>query len=144
MTPETSLRLLIFLLRLGGVVTGSAFFAVLLPVEWMASTHEALGLGSLPRSAVFDYLARSVAALYGFHGVLLFVVSSDPVRYRPIVWYVAIMNIFFGLMTLAIDLHAGLPVWWTLGEGPSVIALGVIVAILNRSIGEGKPAAVRT
>jgi hypothetical protein len=119
------------------VVTASAFFTIVLPVEWMASTHRWLGLGDFPRAPVVDYLARSIAALYGFHGVLLLIVSTDPVTYRAIVWFVAIMNVAFGILVMAIDLHAGMPLWWTLGEGPPIVAFGIVIAILNA----GMPAA---
>ena len=63
--------MLIFLLRLSGTFTSLAFLAMLLPVDWMDSIHRSMGLGELPRAPVVDYLARSVAALYGFHGALL-------------------------------------------------------------------------
>ena len=126
--------LLVVLLRIGAVLTGSAFLAMLLPVEWMASTHEWLGLGPFPRTAVVDYLARSVAALYGFHGVLLFIISTDLSRYRPMVWYVAGMNVVFGLMLLVIGVHARLPTFWIVAEGPSVMALGIALALLNRKL----------
>jgi hypothetical protein len=130
-------RLLVVLLRIGGVVTCLAFLTILQPVEWMASTHRALGLGELPRTPVVEYLARSIAALYGFHGVLLLIVSSDPIKYRAIVWYVAAMNVLFGLMTIAIDVHAGMPAWWTIAEGPPVIAFGIAIGLLNRSLRGG-------
>jgi hypothetical protein len=122
---------LVFLLRCGAVLTGSAFLAVFLPVDSMASTHRWLGLGEFPRTPIVDYLARSVAALYGCHGVLLFVISTDVVRYRPLVWYVAAMNIIFGFMLLGIDLHAGLPAYWTAFEGPPVVVIGMLVAYFN-------------
>jgi hypothetical protein len=125
--------LLVALLRLAGGVTLTAFLAILLPVEWMASTHRWLGLGEFPRAPVVDYLARSVAALYGFHGGLLLLVSGDPIRYRSIIWYVAFMNVAFGLMLIAIDLHAGLPLLWTISEGPPIAAFGIVIAILNKS-----------
>ena len=128
----THTRLLVILLRVGAVLTGSAFFAMLLPVEWMAATHQWLGLGEFPRAPITDYLARSVAALYGFHGVLLFLISLDPVRYRVFVRYVGWMNVLFGVFLLLIDLHAGLPGWWTLSEGPPVFVLGCIVLYLSR------------
>ena len=131
MTHEARRRLLVALLRLAGTVTVSAFLTILLPAEWMASTHRWLGLGEFPRAPVVDYLARSIAALYGFHGVLLLVVSTDPVRYRAIIWFVAAMNFAFGLIVIAIDVHAGMPAFWTLGEGPPIIALGIVIAILN-------------
>ena len=124
--------MLVFLLRLAGCATASAFLAIFLPVEWMASTHRWLGLGEFPRAPVVDYLARSIAALYGFHGVLLLIISGDPVRYRTIVSYVAVMNMVFGALVFAIDLHAGLPLAWTLLEGPPIAFFGVAVAFLNR------------
>jgi hypothetical protein len=125
-------RLLAALLRLGGSFLLAAFLAMFLPVDWMAATHQWLGLGDFPRSAVVDYLARSIAALYGFHGVLMFVVARDLVRFAPVVRFIGIMNIALGVMLIAIDLQAGMPLWWTLGEGPPIIAFGVVVLLLNR------------
>jgi hypothetical protein len=120
------------LLRFAGCVTVSAFLAIFLPVEWMASTHQWLGLGEFPRAPIVDYLARSVAALYGFHGGLLLLVSSDPIRYRSVVSYIAFLNVVFGLIVLGIDVHAGMPVVWTLLEGPPIVMMGIVIAILNR------------
>ena len=127
----TALQLL---LRLAGVITTFAFLAMLLPTDWMASTHERLGLGEFPRSPLVDYLTRSVAALYGFHGALLLLISRDPVKYRTIVQFVAVMNVAFGVMMLLIDLRAGMPWWWTAGEGPPIIVFGVVIGYLNRSV----------
>jgi hypothetical protein len=128
----TRQRLLVILLRLAGVFTLMAFLAMLMPQDWMASTHEWLGLGGFPRAPVVEYLARSVAALYGFHGVLLLLIARDPVRYRGIVRYVGVMNVVFGMLLVAIDLRAGLPMWWTLAEGPPIVAFGAVVLYLNR------------
>jgi hypothetical protein len=122
---ETRLRLLVFLLRLAGTVTMTAFLAMFLPVEWMVSTPRWLGLGEFPRTPVVDYLARSAAALYGFHGALLLLISRDPIKHLTIVRFVACMNVLFGVMIIAIDLHAGMPLVWTLLEGPPIIAFGL-------------------
>jgi hypothetical protein len=124
-------RPLVLLLRCGAVLTGSAFLAMFLPVESMASTHRWLGLGEFPRAPIVDYLARSVAAFYGFHGVLLFLISTDVVRFRPLVWYVAVMNVLLGVTLLAIDVPAGLPAYWIALEGPPVIVIGLLVAFFN-------------
>jgi hypothetical protein len=131
--------LLVFLLRLGGLVTVMAFPAMFLPVDWMASIHAWLGLGEFPRAPVVEYLARSIAALYGFHGVLLLVVASDVVRYRDLVWFVAILNVMFGLIMVAIDLKTGMPLLWTLLEGPPIVAFGVVIAVLNRALTRQRP-----
>ena len=139
MTVEQRVKLLKALLRLGGVVTVSAFAAMFLPEEWMASSHAWLGLGEFPRAPIVDYLTRSIAALYGFHGVLLLTVARDPVALRPIVSYVAFVNVGFGAIMVGIDLHSGMPLVWTLAEGPPLAAMGVATALLNSSI----PAAAR-
>lgn len=134
MTRPAELRLLVVLLRLAGGLTVTAFLAVFLPVEWMAATHEWLGLGEFPRAPVVDYLTRSVAALYGFHGVLLLLISRDPVRHRKIVQFVGVMNIVFGVLMIAVDLHAGLPLLWTLAEGPPIMGFGLAILFLMRSL----------
>jgi hypothetical protein len=128
----TSHQVLVVLLRIAAIGTMMAFFAMFLPVEFMAETHRQMGMGEFPRMAVVDYLTRSIAALYGFHGVFVWIVSGDPVRYRPFVWFVAVMNITFGVIVLAIGLHAGLPRYWTAVEGPSIIVLGAAIALAAR------------
>jgi hypothetical protein len=132
LTPEASRRLLKILLRIGGVSTGSAFLAVFLPVEWMAAIHQWLGLGEFPQGPVTQYLARSVSAFYGFHGALLLYASRDPAAHSNIIWFVAGMSMLFGVMLFAIQLHAGLPTFWVLGEGPFTTGMGVVLALLNR------------
>jgi hypothetical protein len=131
---STRVWLIAALLRLAGVVTGCAFFAIFLPVDWMIATHEWLGLGVFPRSPLVDYLTRSIAAVYGFHGCLLLILASDPVKYRALVWYAAAMNVGFGIIVLAIDLHAGMPMFWTMAEGPPIVALGLVLAVLNSKL----------
>ena len=83
---------------------------------------------------VVGYLARSIAALYGFHGVLVLIVSRDVVRYAPIVRYLGVMDIVFGLTMIAIDLHAGMPAMWTMIEGPSLAGTGVLILYLSRGL----------
>lgn len=130
--PERALTLLKLFLRFGGAVLSLAFVAVFLPTSWMAASHGWLGMGEFPAAPLTDYLTRSISGLYGFHGVLLFIVANDPRRYSTIVLYLGIMNIAFGLMLLGIDLHAGLPSFWTMLEGPPLVGLGEVVLYLRR------------
>jgi hypothetical protein len=111
-----------------------AFGAVFMPTSWMATTHAWLGLGEFPAAPITDYLARSISALYGFHAVLLFIVAADPARYERIVLFLGVTNIALGLMLLGIDVHAGLPHWWTAVEGPPVMVLGVLVLYLRNKM----------
>ena len=83
---------------------------------------------------VVDYLARSAAALYGFHGLLLLLIARDPIKHVTIVRFVAFMNVFFGLMIVFIDLHAGMPALWTFLEGPPIIAFGLVIYFLGSDL----------
>ena len=127
-------HLLRILLRVGSVLLCSAFLTMLLPVDWMAESHRWLGLGEFPRTPLVDYLTRSVAALYGFHGVLLWLVSNDPIRYRSIALFCSLQNVTFGSMMIAIDVHAGMPMFWTLSEGPFIVGMGIILFVLARKL----------
>jgi hypothetical protein len=134
-THQRSVAALVLFLRFGGVVLMLAFGAVLLPTDWMAAVHRWLGMGEFPAAPLTDYLVRSVAALYGFHGVLVLIVAGDPARYERIVLYLGVMDIVFGLMMLAIDLHAGMPIVWTAVEGPPLVGVGVLILYLRRLAG---------
>jgi len=126
----TKERMLVWILRLGGVLTLSAFFAMFLPVSWMAASHRWLGLGSFPETAIVDYLTRSISGMYAMHGVVLLVLSTDIRRYLPLVRILGFATVAFGIGLLLIDLHAGMPIWWTLGEGPFVTVAGILILVL--------------
>lgn len=124
-------RLLIVLLRLGAVITGLAFLTLPMPVATMVSVHRWLGLGELPPGPIVEYLARSVSALYGFHGVLLFLLSTNVDRFAPIIRFIAVMNVLFGTILIAIDVKAGLPALWIAFEGPPLVLTGLALWLLN-------------
>jgi hypothetical protein len=133
-TQRRALQLLVLILRLDGAVTVLAFGAMLLPVSWMAEMHRSLGMGEFPQAPLTDYLIRSVSALYGFYGVLFLLVARDPLHHQRIVRFIGVAHIAFGVLILAIDWHAGLPTWWTMIEGLSLVGLGVaILYLLNRA-----------
>jgi hypothetical protein len=137
MRDESGALWLTGFLRFGAAVLLLAFGAVFLPVAWMSSSHAALGLGSFPRSALVDYLTRSIAALYAIKGGLYLVLSTDVVRYAPVIGYVAWSTIGFGLLMLCVDLHAGMPWYWTWSEGPIVTVVGLILLGLHRLLDAG-------
>jgi len=127
-------KILILILRISAGILLFAFPMMLLPVEWMTATHRWLGLGEFPASPLVDYLTRSISFLYGFHGGLLLIVASDIRRYRGVLVYIVATGIAFGPCIIVIDLHAGLPLYWTLGEGPLIIASAVIIGLLLRAV----------
>ena len=122
---------LVAILRGSGSILLLAFLASLLPSEWMRTAHEAwLGMGPFPSNPLVEYLTRSVALLYGFHGVLVWISSFDIDRFRPIIWFNGSMNVLFGSGMVAIDLASGMPPFWTAMEGPGIALVGVGILAL--------------
>ena len=127
---NSSERTLVFLLRLGAVVTGSAVLTIFLPEETMSSIHRDLGLGEFPALPITKYLTRSLSAMYAFHGVLLLALSMDVRRFRPVIVVVGWATAGLGFLLLGIDVYAGVPGWWTWAEGPWVIVIGFVLVWL--------------
>ncbi len=128
-------RLLRILLQLAGVCMLPAWLAVVMPTAWMDWTHRWLGLGELPEGPIVEYLARSLSLFYGVHGGLLLLAARDVRRYLPVIVYLSVLGVVSGVVFLAVDLYAGMPARWTWGEGPIVIASGLVMLYLARSVG---------
>ncbi|NIL99754.1 MAG: hypothetical protein GTN89_02085 [Acidobacteria bacterium] len=129
-------KILVWLLRIGGATTVLAFPTALLPAAAMSDVHAWLGLGDFPDQPITGYMARSLSLLYGFHGVLLLVMSTAVRRYRKLIVWVAYLLIGLGPCLLAVDLHSGMPAMWTWSEGPPLTATGFVVLYLLRSVPE--------
>ncbi len=112
-------RYILLFLQVVGGISLLAFLAAVMPEHWMVETAEVLGIDPFPASPLTFYLARNLSLLYGFVGGLLLLISFDLDRYRPLVWYVAVGTILFGVLQLVVDSMSGLPAWWTLGESIS-------------------------
>jgi hypothetical protein len=120
-------KALVLILRLVGIVELFAIPAVVMPFGWMAAIHSYLGMGELPDAPIVSYLARSTSMLYAVHGAVTLYITFDLERYWPLVRFWAIAIVIMGGTLLVIDVAIGMPTWWTLGEGPFVIAYGCTV-----------------
>ena len=129
-------RLLKLVLRIIGSAALLALFAVIMPYSWMNAIHKWLGMGELPSEPIVGYLAHSTSAFYALLGGLMWVVSFDLHRYRPVLIYIGAAIIFFGVSLFAVDLLEGMPLWWSLGEGPFNVIFGVVIFTLARRLGE--------
>ena len=49
------------------------------------------------------------------------------------------MNIVFGVALVIIDMNAGLPMLWTISEGPPLLAFGLLEIYLLRSVPAESP-----
>lgn len=125
-------RRLVAMLRLVGVVDATALVAVLLPTSTMAAVHQAIGLGEFPDARIVSYLARSTSLLYAMFGVLMFYLSFHVVQFRPVIQFSSSLFALCGFVFLGIDIAEGMPLWWTLGEGPLVVCVGCFLVWLCR------------
>jgi hypothetical protein len=119
-----------WLLRLAGSVICCSLAAIFLPLPWMQQTHEALGLGTPPTEPIFEYLARTISAMYFMHGAVMLFVTTEMRRYWPFVGLLGTLNVVVGSLFFAIDLKVGLPGWWTALEGPPIAGFGGLLLLL--------------
>ena len=129
---ERSAKWLAFVLRFECVILLSALVAVFLPHSVMDSLHAQMGLGELPDAPIVDYLTRSLSLIYASNAPLCGFVARDVRRYREIILVQAWVGASYGLGLLGLDLVIGMPPFWTICEGPLVIALSIAVLLLAR------------
>ena len=129
MTGDRSLSLF---LRIVGTVAGSAALCAVMPLCAMDAVHRALGMGPLPAGPVVEYLARSTSAFYALLGVLLWAISLDLPRYRPLVRGAGVALVALGALLLWTDVKAGLAWFWQAAEGPLDALFGVALLWAGR------------
>jgi hypothetical protein len=126
-------RFLTLFLRIVGTVAGSAALCAVMPLRAMDAAHRALGMGPLPSEPIVEYLARSTSGFYALLGALLWALSLDLDRYRPLVLAAGLALILLGLLLLWTDITAGLPWFWQAAEGPIDALFGVILVCAGRT-----------
>ena len=124
-------RPLAWTLRGLGLIDLCAVVAVVMPGGWMQIGHAAAGLGDLPEAPIVGYLARSASALYALHGLLVIYMSLDVWRHWGLIRFFAAAAVVHGMVMLSIDLREGMPFWWTVVEGPSFAATGLVVLVVR-------------
>ena len=115
------------LLRFDGIIMLAALLPSMLPLAWMQTTHRYLGMGELPDGPIIGYLTRSLSLMYSMHGAVLLFLSRDVRRFLPVIKFVAVLTILFGLWLIALDVFVGMPSFWTVSEGPSLFILYCVV-----------------
>lgn len=121
-----------WILRLVGLSGMLAIVAVVMPLSWMEATHEYLGLGKMPEGPIVEYMARSLSALYAILGFILWHVSFRVDDYLGLVRLLGLVFIVFGLVISWVGVKAGLPMAWTLLEGPPTILAGFWIVLSCR------------
>jgi hypothetical protein len=127
--------LLKLLLRIIGTAALFALVAVVMPYSWMNAIHKRLGMGELPAEPIVGYLARSTSGFYALLGGLFWLVSFDLHRHSLVLCYLGIIIIIFSAALFIIDLVEGMPLYWSLTEGPINVTFGVVIFVLSYRVG---------
>lgn len=123
------------LLRVIGTAGLLAIPFVMVPYGWMDVIHRALGMGTLPDAPIVGYLARSASAFYAILGGLLWTISLDLHRHRLVLGYIGAAVVVFGAAVLVVDFVEGMPLWWSLWEGPLNVVFGAVFFWFSRLLG---------
>ena len=122
-------KILRFLLRAMAAAESLAVCAVFMRRSWIEACHAWLGLGAFPAHPIAEYLARHLSAMYAIHAGFLWVAASDIKRHLTLVRYVAVSGLFFSALITVLDLRTGFPWFWTIGEGPLLTLLSLLMLV---------------
>ena len=121
-----------WLLYLTGGMMSVAFLAVVMPTSAMTAIADWLGVGPLPRSALTEYLTRSLSAMYGVFGLLHLYLARDVVRYLDLIVVLGWLTVLTGAILIVVDFAAGMPPYWSWSEGPPTVLTGLVYVWLAR------------
>ena len=126
-----SLRPITICLRLLAILQILTAGIALMPMTWIAAWHAWVGLGHLPDHAFLRYVVRGGAFVQGAIGVLIWVIATDVVRYRPLVLTVGGIYLVSGPAFYFIDSTAGMPPFWGMMDGAACFLTGSILLALT-------------
>ncbi len=127
-------KILTILLRITAGVLLLAIVPIFFPRALMSTISRAMGVGELPDTAIFEYHARSLSALYAFHGAIVLFLSLDVRRRLPVIKFFAAVAVVFGIFMLSLDIYLRMPLPWIVCEGPVIIVNYAVILVLARML----------
>ena len=118
---------------------------VFVPLTWLDAWHGWLGLGPMPDDALLRFVIRGAAFAQAGIGVLMWVMATDVVRFRPLVVACGWIYLIGGPAFYWIEVAAGMPQFWCLADGISCLFAGGMLLVLSlpqsgdRLVGQGSP-----
>ena len=135
--PERTARWLACVMWFECVALAAALVAVCLPAAAMEAIHAEMGLGRMPKAPIVDYLARSLSLVYASMAPLCGFLARDVRRYHDVIAFQAVVKLAAGGGLLVLDLVIGMPWFWTVCEGPLIMALSIAVLLMVRDLRTG-------
>jgi hypothetical protein len=125
--PRGNLRLQKIVLRVMALLALPVLPAVFAPRLVVEKFSWVLGFGEPPHVALVYYLAAGGSLVYLFLSALLWMLSCDVVRYRPLVMFVAVGCVAAAPVFGWMDTDVGMPRWWVLMDALACLAGGVVL-----------------
>jgi hypothetical protein len=117
-------RLQRLVLRVAALVSFIAAPAIVLPRIAVEKLSWLMGFGQPPMLPMLVYLTAGGSCVLIAEAFMLWLISGDVVRYRPLVVFVAWFFLAAAPLFLWIDSQAGLPLWWTAMDTLSCLVAG--------------------
>jgi len=103
-----------------------------MPHSWMEISHRWLGMGKMPDGPLIMFMIRQASYTYGMHGISLWVLATDVVRFRKLVILNGVAFLLAGPIFFLIDYTSGMPWYWTVIDSLGCGFFGAALLLLNR------------
>jgi hypothetical protein len=114
-------------LRIMALVALPAMAAVLAPRLTVKKLSGLLGFGQPPDVPLIFYLAAGGSFVYLATSAMLWIISGDVVRYRPLVIFTGFVCVIGGPVLWWVGARAGMPSWWVLMDTLSCLVGGLVL-----------------
>jgi hypothetical protein len=118
------------LLRFIAIVQLLTFGLCLVPESVFADLYAWTGLGHWPHLPFLNYVIRGASYCQGAIGLLLWVVATDVIRYRPLVITTGVIYLLGAPAFYLIHASARTPHWWALMDTISCFLFGAVLLML--------------
>ena len=130
-------RATIIVLRLLAALQILTASLALIPTASLAKVHAWVGLGPLPESPFLQYVVRGGAFVQGCIGVLIWVMATDVLRYRPLIIATGAIYLACAPVFLLIHLAVKMPAVWCAADTGSCLLTGLVVLTLALKLPAG-------
>jgi hypothetical protein len=130
-------RLQRVVLRVIAAVSFIALPAIFAPRLTVEKFSVLLGFGKPPHLPLLIYMTSGASCVYLAQAILLWLMSRDVVRYRPLIVFCGWAYLAFSPLFLWIDISAGMPSFQVAADSLSCLVAGV--ALLGACYRGGKP-----
>ena len=126
------------ILRLIAAVSLIALPAIFVPKLALERLSVWLGFGKPPQSPLLVYMTAGASCVFVGQAVLLWLMSRDVVRYRPLIVFCGWAYLAFGPLFLWIDTRAGMPTFQIAADSLGCLVAGAALLCACYFGGRGK------